>query len=79
MKTTIKLTLLAVTGAALLAAVPASAQTTRHTAHVSAKAPRVQPAPAGGVYLLENRPVGGYAGANTGAAENFQDQFAVSY
>src|SRR5271166_105207 len=56
MMKTIKLTLLAAAGIALLAAAPASAQTQpRHAAHVSAKGARVQPYPAGGVYLLENR------------------------
>jgi hypothetical protein len=80
MKTTLKLTLLAVAGTALLAAAPASAQTTRHAAHVSAKAARVQAYPAGGVYLLENRgAVNGNAAANTNAAENFQDNFAIDY
>lgn len=81
MKTTIKLTLLAAAGAAVLAVAPASAQTTpRHTAYVSAKAARVQARPAGNLYLLENRGAGSVnTGANTNAAENFQDQFSIDY
>jgi hypothetical protein len=82
MMKTIKLTLLAAAGIALLAAAPASAQTQpRHAAHVSAKGARVQPYPAGGVYLLENRGAayGGGAAANTNAAESFQSNFDVDY
>ena len=75
----IKLTLLAAAGVALLAAAPASAQTTaRHATHLSAKHERAHAYP-GGVYLLENRGVGYGAAGNTNAAEDFQSQFNVDY
>jgi hypothetical protein len=76
----IKLTLLAAAGVALLAAAPASAQTTaRHATRLSAKHVRAHAYP-GGVYLLENRGAGyGGAAGNTNAAEDFQSQFNVDY
>jgi hypothetical protein len=73
----IKLTLLAAAGVALLAAAPASAQTTpRHATHLSAKHEHAYP---GGVYLLENRGAGYGAAGNTNAAEDFQSQFNIDY
>jgi hypothetical protein len=75
----IKLTLLAAAGVALLAAAPASAQTTpRHATHLSAKHERAHAYP-GGVYLLENRGAGYGAAGNTNAADDFQSQFNVDY
>jgi hypothetical protein len=79
MTSTIKIALLAAAGTALLAGT-ASAQTYQHRAkHVAVHARTyVAPAqiPSGPVYLLEDR---GPGARNTGAAENFQDQFNVDY
>ena len=80
MKTAINLTLLAAVGVALTAASPVSAlAAARHAMRPSEQAQRVQAYPARGVYLLENRPAANSAAADTNAAENFQDQFAVDY
>jgi hypothetical protein len=75
MKPAFKLTLLAAAAAAVLAVSPASAAQQHH-----AKGARAHNN--GGVYLLENRGYGygSYgSGANTNAAESFQDQFSVDY
>ncbi len=79
MTSTIKTALLAVVGTALLAA-SASAQTyqprARHVVVQSGTSAAPAQIPAGQVYLLENR---GPGTRNTNAAENFQDQFNISY
>jgi hypothetical protein len=79
MKTTIKSTLLAATlGIAVLAPLSAFAQPTAHENHATVRTHHVRQAP--GLYLYEEHgPVNGNAAGNTGAAENFQDQFAISY
>jgi hypothetical protein len=71
MKPAFKLTLLAAAAAAVLAVSPASAASAQH----HAKGARAHNN--GGVYLLENRGNGYGSGANTNAAESFQDQFSV--
>ena len=73
MKPAFKLTLFAAAAAALLAVSPASAAQQHHRA----KAERAHGN--GGVYLLENRGYGYGSGANTNAAESFQDQFSIDY
>ena len=78
LKTTFKLTVLSAAGIALLAVAPGFAKPTRvPSTQVTASA---QHYPAVGVYLLENADsTGSKTSANTNAAEDFQNQFAIDY